>query len=409
MKKKILFWFWLFLITLIFAVIMQNMQAAAQNNTKEETVPEELKDLYAQSAVLMDADTGRILFGKNADERLPMASTTKIMTCILVLEHADLKEKAIVSANAASQPKVRLGVAKGEMYYIEDLLYSLMLESHNDSAVVLAEHVAGSVEDFAAMMNQKAKELGLKDTYFITPNGLDAFDETGIHASTAADLALIMRYCIQNSYKREEFLHITQTKHYSFQDASGNRTFLCNNHNAFLDMMEGVLSGKTGFTADAGYCYVGALKQEKETYIVTLLACGWPNNKNYKWSDTKKLMEYGLKNYSYKNIWKRTEIEDVIVKNGMPKAWEKQVKVSVQEKNEEQLCLLVREDEKLTIEIEMEKEVKAPIVANSKAGEIKYYISSSIIGKNELYFLQTVDKKSFLKYLVKITKKMLIF
>ena len=261
------------------------------------------EELYAQSAVLMDADSGRVLFEKNGMEQRPMASTTKILTCILVLEKAGLGETAEVSRNAASQPKVHLGVRAGEKYYVQDLLYSLMLESHNDAAVILAEHVGGSLEGFAALMNEKAKEIGCADSHFITPNGLDAEDEEGAHSTTAADLAKIMRYCITLSPKKAEFLEITRTSSRAFSDVEGKRSFSCVNHNAFLGMMDGALSGKTGFTGKAGYCYVGALTRDGKTFIVALLACGWPNNKTYKWKDTRKLMESGLKNYEYRNVW----------------------------------------------------------------------------------------------------------
>ena len=243
----------------------------------------------------MDADSGRVLFGKDADVVRPMASTTKIMTCILALEylrkHPD--QTIEVSDQAASQPKVHLGMQKGEVFYIKDLLYSLMLESHNDSAVAVAEGIAGSVEEFAKEMNAKAAEIGCKNTHFITPNGLDAEDEGGVHSTTAEDLAKIMRYCIMTSGEKETFLEVTRTKEYQFQDADRKRTFSCHNHNAFLDMMDGALSGKTGFTAEAGYCYVGSLRQDDRTFIVALLACGWPDNKGYKWKDTRKLMEFG--------------------------------------------------------------------------------------------------------------------
>ena len=151
------------------------------------------------------------------------------------------------------------------------------------------------------MMNQKARDIGCFDTYFITPNGLDAVvNDTGkIHSTTAADLAKIMAYCVTDSPAKDQFLEITRTLGYDFTDAEGKRSFHCNNHNAFLGMMEGALSGKTGFTGNAGYCYVGALQRDGKTYVVALLACGWPNNKSYKWSDTKTLMNYGLENYEY--------------------------------------------------------------------------------------------------------------
>lgn len=194
---------------------------------------EEPKQLYAQSAVLMDADSGRVLFEKNGYEQKAMASTTKIMTCILALEKGKPDQIVTVSENAARQPRVHLGMANGEQFYLRDLLYSLMLESHNDSAVAIAEQVGGTVEGFARMMNEKAEKIGCKDTYFITPNGLDASDENGKHSTTAEELAKIMRYCIKLSPQKELFLEITQTQNHTFTDVEGKRQFSCNNHNVF--------------------------------------------------------------------------------------------------------------------------------------------------------------------------------
>lgn len=187
-------------------------------------------------------------------------------------------------------PEVKLHIREGEQYRLKDLCYSLMLESHNDSAVAIAEHVGGSVEAFAAMMNQKARDLGCYHTYFITPNGLDASDKSGVHSTTAEDLARIMRACME----REDFLAITREPSWSFSDLSGTRHFTVNNKNAFLHMMEGALTGKTGFTNGAGYCYAGALERDGRRLIAVVLACGWPSNRTWKWSDTQKLMNYGL-------------------------------------------------------------------------------------------------------------------
>ena len=181
---------------------------------KAEEPAEEPENLYARSAVLMDADSGRVLFGKEARVVRPMASTTKIMTCILALEEMEEGQTARASRNAAAQPRVRLGVQEGEEFYLEDLLYALMLESYNDSAVVIAEELAGSVEAFAAQMNKKARELGCTDTHFVTPNGLDGKDDGGTHATTAEELARIMRYCIMESPEKEAFLTITRAKDY---------------------------------------------------------------------------------------------------------------------------------------------------------------------------------------------------
>ena len=273
------------------------------------------ENLYALSAVLMDGETGRVLYGKEAYKGRPNASTTKVMTCILALELAKGDDYVQVSGNAASQPQTRLGMREGQQFYLEDLLYSLMLKSHNDSAVAIAEHIGGSVEGFAEKMNEKAKELGCKDTHFVTPNGLDGEDEGGIHHTTARDLALIMAYAIKNA----TFVHITQTRDYTFTDISGKKHYSVHNTNAFLDMETGVISGKTGFTGNAGYCYVCAVRQDERLFIVALLGCGWPGNKNYKWSDTKKLLSYGRENYQYVMLPELPQLPDIPVKyDGIP-------------------------------------------------------------------------------------------
>ena len=162
-----------------------------ETQEENEIEIEEPKNLYALSACLMDADSGRILFGKEEDVRRANASTTKIMTLIVTLEHADLNNVVTFSDYAASQPDVQLNGASGEQFLLKDLCFSLMLESHNDSAVAIAEHVAGSVEAFAGLMNKKAAELGCMDTYFITPNGLDKEDAEDYAAGEMEELATV--------------------------------------------------------------------------------------------------------------------------------------------------------------------------------------------------------------------------
>lgn len=235
-------------------ILIQNPAAAAETGQQEE---KEKLSLNARAAVLMDADSGRILYGKNETMVFPMASTTKIMTLIVALEHNEPDQIVMASAGASAMPEVRLGVHEGERYRMEDLYYAMMLESFNDAAMMIAEGTVGSVENFAELMNEKAISLGCTQTYFITPNGLDAADEKGVHSSTAEDMAKIMRYAIDN----EDFLKITQTADYSFTDCDRKRSFEVHNKNVLLTMMDGVLSGKTGYTADAGYCYVCAVKK----------------------------------------------------------------------------------------------------------------------------------------------------
>lgn len=378
-------------------LILTALFPAAREARAQETGDEiTASQLYAQSAVLMDADSGRILFAKNGQEERAMASTTKIMTCILALENGDLSEEITVSAEAASQPAVRLGMREGQRFRLNDLLYSLMLESHNDSAVAVAECVGGTVEGFAAMMNRKAMELGCSDTYFITPNGLDAEDETGKHHTTAADLARIMKYCIMDSEKKDAFLEITRTESYQFSDCDGSGSYSCSNHNSFLHMMEGALSGKTGFTADAGYCYVGALRRDDRTFIIALLACGWPNNKGYKWSDTRKLMDYALENYQYREFGTEEETVSVVVENGtaggFPGADGVQIGASAET---EPFRVLLKSGEEIDVEYDVPESVEAPVEKGQTLGTVIYSLNGGTLREYPLTADASVRKMDF--------------
>lgn len=370
-------------------------------------------DLYARGAVLMDADSGRVLYGKEEDTVLPMASTTKIMTCILALELGNPEDEVEASSYAAAQPQVHLGMSRGDRFYLKDLLYSLMLESHNDSAVAIAEHISGSVEEFAGLMNEKAKQIGCTDTHFITPNGLDAVEvvdgEEIRHLTTARDLALIMRYCIMISPQKEQFLEITRTANYSFANRQGSRSYSCANHNAFLTMMDGALSGKTGFTGGAGYCYVGALRRDDRTFIVALLACGWPNHRTYKWIDTRKLMEYGLKNYTWHNIYQEVELNPVKILEGQPDTgrYNPYVEVAVDveirggdgektvgELSRELNFLLCAEDE-VKIDVSCVRELEAPVSKGTKAGMLVYRINGEPVREYELVLAEDVGRRDW--------------
>lgn len=359
---------------------------------------EEQKDLnlYAKSAVLMDAESGRVLYEKDGNIHMPNASTTKIMTCILAIENGNLEDEVKVSSYAASMPKVRLGMSTEDTFYLKDLLYSLMLESHNDSAVAIAEHIGGSVEGFATMMNQKAKELGCTDTYFITPNGLDARDDRGVHGTTATDLAQIMSYCI----KDKTFLEITQTASYSFSDIAGTKTYNCNNHNAFLQMMDGALSGKTGFTGNAGYCYVGALQWEGKTLIVSLLACGWPNNRGYKWEDTRKLMTYGLANYEYRDVFEQKDLGRIAVLNGRQQGTtiDEVATTSLEygsDVEQMHLSLLLRKDEQITVHYQLPPQLEAPVRKGQQIGVAQYFLGKELLQEYPIYAGEQVDVRDY--------------
>lgn len=426
--------------------------------------------LYASAAVLMDADSGRVLYGKNADTPMAMASTTKIMTCIQILEHADPEETLTVSAYAAGMPKVKLYIKQGEEYRVEDLLYSLMLESHNDAAVALAEHVGRkylpeelrekpvseytveesrmAVAAFAALMNAKAVELGCENTWFITPNGLDATETITLqdgstvqkeHCTTAAELARIMAYCIRESPQKDAFLRITRAASHSF--FANGRDFSCNNHNAFLSMMDGALSGKTGFTNKAGYCYVGALERDGKTFVVSLLACGWPNNKTYKWSDTRELMEYGLEHYSYKSFldegtrFDEKLLQPVPVRNGQTDILGATAYTGIEVAGREaagndgtgarsdqgnagndgagaaageRRGLLLREDEQIRVEYDWSKSLEAPVRQGTQVGSIRYIVDGRVYLTESIVTTQSVDQIEFDWCLEQILRRFMI-
>lgn len=388
MIKKIILFF------IIISVILSSQTVYATSVEKTTDAPGELQKLYARSACLMDADSERVLFEKNGNQEMPMASTTKIMTCIVILEHAKLNDIVTVSKHAAKMPDVQLNIKEGEQFKVGDLLYSLMLESHNDTAVALAEHVGGSVEGFAKMMDAKAHELGCEHTSFVTPNGLDAQG----HFTTAVELAKIASYAIRNP----EFVKITNTPTYTFSEVNGKRKFTVNNKNAFLHLMGGAMGVKTGFTGKAGYCFVGALKKDGKTFVSVVLACGWPNNKSYKWADTKKLMNYGLHNYEMKDISEGIKVvKKIPVLNGQDAF----VPVKYQQ---DSLKLLLNKNETSNIKYSIPDAVKAPIYKDEVIGNISYYINDHLYKKTPIYAAVSVKRINYWYWLNRICSRWLL-
>ncbi len=372
----------------------------------EEVVP---NGLYSYASCLMDAENDRVLFERHGSEQLPMASTTKIMTLIVILEHASMDDIVTISKNAAAQPDVQLNIREGEKYRLGDLVYSLMLESHNDVAVALAEHVGGSVEEFALLMNAKAATMGLTNTNFVTPNGLDADG----HYTTAIELSKIASYAIKNP----DFLKITNTANYQFSELTTGRSFSVTNKNRFLYLMDGAIGVKTGFTGKAGYCFVGALKKGDHTLIATMLACGWPPNKTYKWSDTKKLMEYGLTHFKkipfaeYATLSINGKEEDnrsfdpqkmqivLPVTGGIAQSVEAAV-------DELALApLLLAEWEEPEIEIVYEKELIAPVAASQVVGSVTCTIDEAEYASCFIRTKEAVPKIDFWYCLYRVIGK----
>lgn len=220
----------------------------------------------AAAAVLLHADSGEVLYAHDGDKPLPMASTTKLMTALVVLEHCPLSDRVTVSPNAAGVEGSSMYLRQGEELSVEELLYGLMLSSGNDAAVALAEHCAGSAGAFVELMNAKAEELGLENTHYVNPNGLH--DEQ--HYTTALDLARLMRECLQN----EDFCRISGTYYAKIAGRS------LQNHNKLLKSCKGVCSGKTGYTRAAGRCLVSACERDGLRLICVTLRdpCDWEDH-----------------------------------------------------------------------------------------------------------------------------------
>jgi D-alanyl-D-alanine carboxypeptidase (penicillin-binding protein 5/6) len=375
--------------TLEYPGMIEDEKPKIQNLPQKDPAPsKENLEMHALSALLLDFANNRVLYEENGYDRMPMASTTKIMTCIVTIERAKPDEIVTISSNAARMPDVQLKVRAGEQYYLKDLLYSLMLESHNDVALAIAEHVGGSAEGFAKMMNKKAKDLGCKDTNFVTANGLDANE----HYTTARDLAVIASYAVKN----KKFVDVTNTASHTFQDIAGKRSFTVTNKNRFLYMMDGAIGVKTGFTNKAGYCFVGAVKKGDHNLISVVLGCGWPPSKNLKWADTKNLMQYGLKNYTKRQIFSAASLAPVYVADGQQN-WE-----TLSMKGN--LSLLMRSDETVRIVYDIPRWIHAPVAAGSTIGHARYYIDDLLYAKIPVYAKIGIKKIDYLFCMKKIIR-----
>lgn len=365
--------------------LWQGAESMLAESSRPVSETKQQLSLHSLSAVLMDADSGRILYGKDEHQVRPMASTTKIMTCILALELGNPEDFCEISEKAAGQPKVKLGAPAGSRIRLKDLLYSLMLESHNDSAVAIAEHISGSVEAFTEKMNRKAQDIGCVDTTFLTPNGLDAEKQNADgevirHGTTAAELAKILRYCTKTSPKHDEFLTITRCRSYSFSDSEGYNTYSCQNHNALLDMTQEAVTGKTGFTGGAGYCYAAELSDGERSFILTLLGCGWPPHKTWKWEDVQKLYSYGKQNYFYCDFAFEENRLRIPLLGGAYKDWIYAVSESPGQKRS--FHLLVSETERPVAEYDMKTILDAPVKAGDEVGVVRYRLGQEEIGQS---------------------------
>lgn len=331
----------------------------------------------AISAVVVDGDTGRILWGKNENKPMAMASTTKIMTALVALENSDITKETTVSKNATLASPVKMHLAVGEKLTIEQLLYAMMLQSYNDSAVAVAEAVGDSVEKFCTMMNEKAKEIGCSDTVFETPNGLDK----GNHHSTAEDMSKIGVYALKN----QNLMKIMNTRDYTFKSSKTTYSFV--NKDRLLSEYEGAIGMKTGFTGKAGHCFVGAANRGDITLVSVVLASGWGTaGKSRKWIDTKALLNYGFNNYKKYSIINGSEKMNISI--------DKAEKEIAELKYEDSVDLLLSENEKanLKIENELPQNITAPINYGDSVGIGKIYTGNTLLKTVKIISAENIEK-----------------
>ena len=381
MLNKNKFYYCYIIFYLLFSIVFNNCVHANTSTLHLSPIT-----LNSSAAIILEKSTGTILFGKNEHEIKKMASTTKIMTAIVVLENVeDLSEIVIVSKKAASIGGSRLGLSSNCQITVKDLLYGLLLCSGNDSAIALAEFTSESIENFSNLMNEKALSLGLTNTHFITPHGLDNEN----HYTTAYELALLTKYALQNKI----FSEIVSTRSYSVTINSNTKTI--NNTNELLGYLNGVYGVKTGFTNGANRCLVTACKRGDLDIICIVLGA---DTKNFRTQDSIKLIEYAF------STFEMVDINSIIQKNFSK--WQSLKTFSVNKGicNNIQTNLEVfpfseypvnkADINHIITNISCSYNFEAPLLSQTKIGTLDCYINNSKIYSLNIYSTNTILKKS---------------
>ena len=333
-------------------------------------------DISAKSAVLIEASTGRVLYQKNAYEKMPMASTTKIMTAIVALEFADVSDTVVVSQNASGIEGSSIWLSTGERMSLSDMLFGLMLASGNDAAIAIAEHVGGSVEGFVAMMNETAQRIGAYNTHFVNPNGLPADN----HYTTAYDLALISAYAMQNDY----FCQIVKTQYKTLPWDGHEWERVVKNKNKILWNYEGGNGIKTGFTKAAGKCLSAAAQRNGMQLVAVALDA--PN----MFEDCMKIMNHGFENYQNRLVLGAGELMgEVKVEQGSEESF------SVY--TDEDIYYPMTDEEFAQIEkrVYLEESVRAPVRFGDTVGCVDIWLKGSKIGSVILRSSVSIRENSF--------------
>jgi D-alanyl-D-alanine carboxypeptidase (penicillin-binding protein 5/6) len=351
-------------------------------NGSIETTGNKLPRVSAESAIVLDMATGRVLYEKNAYTRHSIASTTKIMTAIVALENGNDEEDVAISKRAAAIGGSTVNLKEGKTYKFKDLMYAMMLRSGNDAAIAIAEHIGGSVELFAEMMNRKAAEIGATNTNFVTPHGLDDPQ----HYSTPYDLALITQYALRN----EKFCEIVGTKNSVFQGSNISNT------NEMLGLYPGADGVKTGYTGQAGRCLVTSVTKNNWRIISIVLGCP---TRTVRAQSSKILLDYAFENFkNYEYIKKGQPLQQLDVHKGVLD------KVPIYSDSDITLPLKQEEVDKVKIIYNLPEVIEAPLKSGMKIGTADYVLDGKLLATTDLKNLETVGRKDFYFYFDSIFK-----
>jgi len=385
---------------LIFLLILFNFSTVCADDVDNEVDFEDTIEVTASNVselpktnsrryIVYDRISKSMIIGKNEDVKSAMASTTKIMTTIVILEKADLNEKVTVSAKAGGTGGSRLGLKRGDKASVRDLLYGLMLRSGNDAAVALAEHVGGSVKGFAELMNEKAIELGLTNTHFVTPHGLDDAN----HYTTALELAKLTDYAMDN----ETFAKIVGTK--STTIYINNQSRQINNTNELLGVLNGVVGVKTGFTNNAGRCLVTETKRNNMDIITIVLGA---DTKKDRTKDSVNLIEYTFSKYKMYNLeeqiieefnkWKNINEKRILIIKG--KTSNPKLALGAIEKATIPIC----DNDKIEYSINALTEVEAPVEQWNVMGTLTVKLNGEILENIDIVNVNEVQKRDWKDY-----------
>lgn len=385
---------------LIFLLILLNFSTVCADDVDNEVDFEDTIEVTASNVselpktnsrryIVYDRISKSMIIGKNEDIKSAMASTTKIMTTIVILEKADLNETVTVSAKAGGTGGSRLGLKRGDKASVRDLLYGLMLRSGNDAAVALAEHVGGSVKGFAELMNEKASELGLTNTRFVTPHGLDDAN----HYTTALELAKLTDYAMNN----ETFSKIVGTK--SITIYINNQPRQINNTNELLGVLNGVVGVKTGFTNNAGRCLVTETKRNNMDIITIVLGA---DTKKDRTKDSVNLIEYTYSKYKMYNIeekiieefnkWKNINEKRILITKG------KQSNPKLALGAIEKAIIPICDDDKIEYSINALTEVEAPVEQWNVMGTLTVKLNGEILENIDIVNINEVQKRDWKDY-----------